>query len=221
MALTDAPSACPLCGLPRHRGKCSRLPKGEWWCGLCLTETLSPSDLAAATPLTAATLISAGIERTSKWCVGCGTPVCSKHRGTKQTVRCVVDCRRRLPSKVATLKATLVKYVPDYLTAGPQRCRVCALPAYKTSLCGRHYAAVRRGDLELYVERQRRTDGARQQCVSVYLPPAAYEAAKSIAEAEGVSTARWLGDVIKAEVTRLKGLNFGPEYVVIPGLIDK
>ncbi len=215
-------TACPLCGLPAHAGRCSRLSKGEWWCGLCLTETLTPADLEGPA-LSAATLLSVGIQRTSRWCSWCGTPICLAHRDHVDRPHCkkpegaLGDCRSRGPRWVETLKQTLKKYVPDYLTAGPQRCSVCGLPALKKGLCSRHYASVRRGNVHVFVERQRRApSGTRMKCISVYLLPEVAALAEELACEDGQVLAKWIGDRIKMEIMRRRNVNLLHPHVVIP-----
>lgn len=194
---------CPLCGFLAHKGKCSRLRrKGEWWCGACLLEKLSASDLEGPA-IPAAFLQAAGVLRTSRHCDRCGSPLCGNHSTGRHCVG--ADCRGRTPARVRLLRDTILKYNPEYfLGDGPNRCRVCGLPATRRSLCQRHYYQVRSGRKELTVERQPKRWGVKLQGHTVYLPVETLALAREAARAEGKSFALWVADLVDAQVARRK-----------------
>lgn len=191
---------CPLCGQVAHVGKCPKPEKGRWWCGLCL---LHHVDLGP--PLPPSVLQAAGVRRTSRWCVRCGCPVCPEHRYlstgyANSHPRCLapLDCRTRTPAEISALRSRLEIYVPDFLVAGPIRCKVCKLPAFRASLCQRHYTHVRSGKVELPVERIVVPKGYLTVQKAVALPLLISLRVEKLATAAGKSQSAWMAEAIAA-----------------------
>lgn len=188
-------AVCPLCSFESHVGKCPRLPKGKWWCGPCLLNTI-PAPRPGDNKISNAVLIAAGIKRTAKWCKVCGAPICDTHanpaRGSK---RCSPDCRLRTPAELQVLRALLEVYVPDFLTAIP-RCEVCSDPVYRKKMCQRHHAHVKAGKRVLPVERIYRFHAKPLRGAYIYLDEGLYAHARDLASRAGVSFNRWAADII-------------------------
>lgn len=198
---------CPLCGLAAHVGKCEKEPKGKWWCGICLAQHVPQDD---APPVPKAVLYMAGVKLASRWCMRCGCPVCPDHMFVtgkhRSHPRChPKDCRERPPGELSRIKTALERYVPDYLIAGPARCRACSRPAYRTNLCSMHYQQVRAGKTYITVERSRPFRGQPSTIVWMYVPVSVREAAKKIAEKTGKTFSKWAADLVRAEVKRRTG----------------
>jgi hypothetical protein len=188
--------ACPLCGFASHVGKCPKPEKGRWWCGLCL---VTHTDTGPALP--PSVLLAAGVRRTSRWCVRCGCPVCPEHRYLSTGYanahpRCLGNCLTRKPVEIAAITARLEIYVPDFLTAGPVRCKVCQLPAFRSSLCQRHYTHVRDGRTELPIERMVVPRGYRTVQKTVALHPIVSLRVRELACAAGKTMSAWMAEAI-------------------------
>lgn len=207
--------SCPLCGLPSHQGKCPKTPKGEWWCGICLLGVVAPTT-EFSKPLSPAVLFAAGVQRTTKWCVRCGSTLCARH-GFFDTARprCLNNCLTRTPAETARLKSTLEIYTPDFLAAGPIRCVVCKMPAYRRELCHRHYRDLRNGKKLLSVERQRTFRGNADHIVSTYISADLKACVESLAMTENKSMSAWIAALIEREVLRQCGVNTDPNPSVI------
>jgi hypothetical protein len=126
------------------------------------------------------------------------------------------DCRERPPVELARIKAALKIYVPDYMTAGPARCTVCRIPAFRSRLCQRHYQQVRKGAVEVTVEKTRPFHGDRTKLRAIYLPKTVDDAVKNLAEKAQKSVSKWLADLARAEVKKQTGY----EPPVIASLFD-
>jgi hypothetical protein len=101
------------------------------------------------------------------------------------------------------------------LTAGRARCRVCSLPAYRNKLCSRHYSAVRKGKVHIYVERQRRRrNGERMKCVSVYLTADVEKNGRALAAESRQTFALWVSERIKEAIQEKLGVNLKDPYLV-------
>jgi hypothetical protein len=197
-----------MCGVPEHSGKCPRPERGRFWCGVCLEEKLFASEVERADP---SLLLAAGVHKTARWCVRCGSPVCKLHRDMgsayrRAHARCTPDCRLRPQAVTVRITKALQVHVPDYLTAGPVRCTVCRLPAYRRNLCQRHYTAVRAGKTELYAEAQRKVRGYKSTTVAMYCPTDTYEAAKDLAHRAGKTFSAWANELIEREVELKTGV---------------
>lgn len=193
-------TTCPLCGSRRHDGKCERKRRGHWWCGLCLKDKLAPSDLILAPPLPGWMLLEQGVQQTDKWCNCCGTPICGSHRLNRQTPRCSPNCYDRSPTDLELLRTALENYVPDYLTAGPVRCRLCGLPAHRRQLCQRHYEHVRTGRPNTDTGRIKRRRFLKRAVVFSYLTPRDKALAKHLADAAGLSLSEWFAEVLATKI---------------------
>ena len=193
---------CPLCGLAAHTGKCERPPKGKWWCGICLLHHASGPALRPAIEL-----IAVGAQKTDRWCTRCGTPLCDLHRKAKsayydkQVYRCDgVDCRARPAARIEELRALVATYNPDYCETGPRRCMVCNVPAYRNSLCQRHYVHVQSGKTELPVEYTKKPRGYKTVLKGISMPPHVAELVQRAAEGQGVSFSRWASEALERAV---------------------
>ncbi len=204
MAPMEPVIPCPLCGMSMHAGKCPKATSGEWWCGVCVTNRLSASDLDGP-PLPPVLLLAAGINRTKNFCSRCGSTVCEDHgwktKSGKAMVRCSgEDCRGRSKARVGLLRKALDIYVPGYLGIGP-RCRACRLPAYREELCARHYTHILvRKNKDYVVERQMKYRGFPVQRFTVCLRPSALELARRAARAKDLSLANWVSKIIEREL---------------------
>lgn len=210
---------CPLCLDSAHSGKCGRRPKGKWWCGLCLVQHVE-SD---GPPLPPTVLASAGVRRTSRWCHRCATPICDAHRQVhstyaRATPRCLPDplhpdCRARPAVVAEALKRRLEVYVPDFLTAGPIRCLVCNKPAFRRSLCQRHYEYVRSGRKSLPVEYLRVPIGEARVLRGVSLPKSISDAIQRASEQQGISFSRCAAEALEGVFGDPKNPVFNPVII--------
>jgi hypothetical protein len=190
------PEACPLCGEPRHDGKCDKPQSGKWHCVLCLLDKIRPGP-----KLPPSILLAAGVSLTDVWCQRCGAPICNEHRANaKRHQRCLEDCRLRTPVELARVKAALETYAPDYMKTGPARCTACRMPTFRRNLCQRHYRAVRNGDLMLTTERLRPVRGVPAVVKWFRLPRSMYPLAKRLAEMEDMAFARWVTELVTREI---------------------
>jgi hypothetical protein len=191
---------CPLCEGPPHLElRCPRPERHSWWCGVCLMEKVfHGSHKPGDAPLRPPTLTAAGVARTQKWCVRCGSPVCPEHAAAKsRRPRCgPEDCRARTEPQVEALRTALELYVPDYLEAGPHRCTVCALPVWRSNLCMRHYDAVRKGS-ELSVPRRLHRHPVRVDSVQLSVPGPIRAAASEAALKGGLTLSAWVVEAIR------------------------
>lgn len=218
---------CPLCGYREHAGRCRRPDVWRRWCGVCLFRHLPPPS-ADATPsahgAANALLEEAGVRRTQKWCVRCGVPICPDHKNNRSPdrPRCLDDCRRRPEYEKDGIRRMLEIYVPDYLTTGPIRCKVCQVPVYKRELCSRHYGQFKKGAVLLHPEMQLNYSGERVVHVTFYLVPSVLREVRNLATIDGITVSRWVAEAVGKEVAS-RGVNLpkGPSVVWSPETLGR